>query len=193
MKFNINDYETVEERIKRFYAKYPDGRLSTEWESSYTVTGEQGQRNIWVVKAYAYLTAGDQANKLHKATGYAFEIDGTKGANQTSALENAETSAIGRALANMALSGNKRASREEMMKVERNSRDWLAEASKMTDIESLRLLWAEANAARVSEDILSQIKELASAKQDTGSQRSGAKGSVSSRSTKKSAEPSSPL
>lgn len=193
MKFNINDYETVEERIKRFYAEYPDGRISTEWESSYTVTGEQGQRNIWVVKAYAYLTAGDQANKLHKATGYAFEIDGTGGANQTSALENAETSAIGRALANMALSGNKRASREEMMKVERNSRDWLAEASKMTDIESLRLLWAEANAARVSEDILSQIKELASAKQDTGSQRSGAKGSVSSRSTKKSAEPSSPL
>lgn len=193
MKFNINDYETVEERIKRFYAEYPDGRLSTEWESSYTVTGEQGQRNIWVVKAYAYLTAGDQANKLAKATGYAFEIDGTGGANQTSALENAETSAIGRALANMALSGNKRASREEMMKVERNSRDWLAEASKMTDIESLRLLWAEANAAKVSEDILSQIKELASAKQDTGSQRSGAKRSVSSGSTKKSAEPSSPL
>lgn len=193
MKFNISDYETVEERIKRFYQEYPDGRLITEWETNYTVTGEQGQRNIWVVKAYAYLTAGDQANKLSKATGYAFEIDGTGGANQTSALENAETSAIGRALANMGLSGNKRASREEMMKVQRNSRDWLAEASKMTDIESLRLLWAEANAAKVSEDILSQIKELASAKQDTGSQRSGAKGSVSSRSKNKSAEPSSPL
>lgn len=188
MKFNINDYETVEERIKRFYAEYPDGRLSTEWESSYTVTGEQGQRNIWVVKAYAYLTAGDQANKLAKATGYAFEIDGTGGANQTSALENAETSAIGRALANMALSGNKRASREEMMKVERNSRDWLAEASKLTDIESLRLLWAEANAAKVSDDILAKIKELASDKSDNDSQPSGSQRSVPTGNAKKPAK-----
>lgn len=158
-KFNLEDYETVEERIKRFYAEYPDGRLITEWESSYTVTGEQGQRNIWVVKAYAYLTAGDQANKLPKASGYAFEIDGTGGANQTSALENAETSAIGRALANMALSGNKRASREEMEKVVRSeSRDWVAEASKLADVEKLRLLYAQAKASGAPVDVLEKVK-----------------------------------
>lgn len=186
MRFNINDYETVEERIKRFYAAHEDGRITTEWESSYQVDG--ASPNIWVMKAYVYLTAGDQANKLPKATGYAFEKDGTGGANQTSALENAETSAIGRALANMALSGNKRASREEMMKVERESRDWLAEAGKMTDIDSLRLLWAEANAAKVSEDILGKIKELASAKPDTGSQRAGSEGSVPSGNGKKTAK-----
>ena len=188
MKFNINDYETVEERIKRFYEEYPDGRIITEWESSYTVTGEQGQRNIWVLKAFAYLTAGDQANKLPKATGYAFEIDGTGGANQTSALENAETSAIGRALANMGLSGNKRASREEMIKVQRNSRDWLAEAAKITDIEGLRLLWAEANAARVSEDILSKIKELANDKSSPSSELGGSQGSVPASNGKKTAK-----
>ena len=178
-RFNLEDYETVEERIKRFYAEYPDGRLSTEWESSYTVTGEQGQRNIWVVKAYAYLTAGDQANKLHKATGYAFEIDGTGGANQTSALENAETSAIGRALANMALSGNKRASREEIQKVVRSdSRDFLAEAGKLTDIEKLRNLYAQAKAAGAPSEVLEQVKARAE-ELSTSKQNSGAGGRVS--------------
>jgi hypothetical protein len=161
-RFNLEDYETVEERIKRFYAEYPDGRLITEWESSYTVTGEEAQRNIWVVKAYAYLTAGDQANKLPKASGYAFEIDGTGGANQTSALENAETSAIGRALANMALSGNKRASREEMKKVVRSeSRDWVAEASKLSDVGELRLFYAKAKSAGASIDVLEKVKARA--------------------------------
>jgi hypothetical protein len=186
MKFNINDYETVEERIKRFYEAWPDGRLVTDWESSYAVDG--ASPNIWVVKAYAYLTAGDQANKLPKSTGLAFEKDGTGGANNTSALENAETSAIGRCLANMALSGNKRASREEMMKVQRESRDWLGEASKMTDIESLRLLWAEANAAKVADDILSQIKELASAKSSASGESSGSQGSVHSGTPKKASK-----
>lgn len=186
MRFNIDDYETVEERIKRFYAANPDGRIETNWESSYAVDG--ASPNIWVIKAFVYLTAGDQANKLPKATGYAFEKDGTGGANNTSALENAETSAIGRALANMNLSGNKRASREEMLKVQRESRDWLAEASKMTDIESLRLIWAEAHAAKVSDDILSQIKELASAKSSASSEPSGSQGSLSSGTQKQSAK-----
>ena len=29
-RFNLNDYETVEDRIKRFYAEHPDGRILTE-------------------------------------------------------------------------------------------------------------------------------------------------------------------
>jgi hypothetical protein len=52
-------------------------------------------------------------------------------ANKTSALENCETSAIGRALANMGLSGDQRASREEMAKVQRGvapTKDWITEA-----------------------------------------------------------------
>ena len=72
MRFNLNDYETVEERIKRFYDKYEDGRITTEWQSSYAVDGESP--NIWVIKASVFLTAGDQANSLAKATGYAFEL-----------------------------------------------------------------------------------------------------------------------
>ena len=46
-----------------------------------------------------------------------FEIDGTGMANKTSALENAETSAVGRALAQAGYSGSRRTTREEMAKV----------------------------------------------------------------------------
>jgi len=163
--FNLEDYETVEERIKRFYSLYEDGRITTTWESSYSVDGESP--NIWVIKASVYLTSGDQANQLPKATGYAFEIDGGPGANKTAALENAETSAIGRALANMGLSGNKRASREEMQKVAagsrgQNKKDYLKLAEDILNIEDLRALYAEAKAAKAPAEVLDKIKDYGS-------------------------------
>lgn len=172
MRFNLEDYETVEERIKRFYSLYEDGRIVTE----NATTPEDRATSTWVVKAYVYLTAGDQAEKLPKATGYAFEIDGGAGANKTAALENAETSAIGRALANMNLSGNKRSSRQEMEKVARSEskpRDWIAEASKLNDVDALRLLWSEAKAAKAPQKTLDRIKELANGHSD--SEREGTK------------------
>lgn len=168
MKFNLQDYETVESRIKKWTEQNPDGRLVTELVTDPML---QEKPRIWVVKSYAYLSAGDQANNLPKATGYAFEIDGTGGANATSALENAETSSLGRCLANLAMSGNKRASREEMEKVVRaENRDWLAEASKLTDVDALRLLWAEANASKAPQKTLDQIKELANGHTSSKSQ-----------------------
>jgi hypothetical protein len=30
MGFNLDDYETVEERLAKFWALYPDGRVETE-------------------------------------------------------------------------------------------------------------------------------------------------------------------
>jgi hypothetical protein len=113
--FNLADYETVEERIARFYKDNPDGRIVTE----NLTTLQDRQVLTWVVKATVYLNNKEQGNTLAKATGLAFEIDGIGMANKTSALENAETSAIGRALANAGYSGNKRTSREEMEKVAR--------------------------------------------------------------------------
>ena len=162
MRFNLDDYETVESRIKRFMETNEDGRLVTELITDPLL---QEKPIIWVVKSYAYLSAGDQAAGLPKATGYAFEVDGTGGANATAALENAETSSLGRCLANLSMSGNKRASREEMEKVVRSeanvNRNWSAEASKLTDVDALRLLWAEAKAAKAPQKTLDQIKELA--------------------------------
>ena len=180
MKFNPNDYAMVEERLAALHAKYEDARIETICH----IPGTDGK---WLFEARIYLTAGDQANGLFKASGFASERE--QGAQANWSAELGETSSIGRALANLGMTGSKkRASYEEMLKVERVSRDWLAEAAKITDIEGLRLLWAEANAAKVSEDILSQIKELASDKPDSGSQLGGSERSVPSSNAKKAAK-----
>ena len=180
-RFNLDDYETVEQRIRRFYDDNPDGRIVTQNET----TAEYRAEKMWVVRAAVFLNAGDMELDLPKATGYAFEIDGTGMANQASALENCETSAIGRALANAGYSGNKRTTREEMEKVQRfeAKRDWLAEAESLQDVDKLRLLWGEASKAGAPVDVLEKVKAHAerlsadsvSAGTDTGVPR-GSKG-----------------
>ena len=105
--FNLEDYETVEERLAKFWKEHPDGRIYT------TLVEHTLQR--FIVQAAIYRTEVD----AHPwTTGYAEETVSTRGVNSTSALENCETSAIGRALANAnyATKG-KRPSREEMAKV----------------------------------------------------------------------------
>jgi hypothetical protein len=105
--FNLEDYETVEERLAKFWKEHPDGRISTE------VVEHTLQR--FIVKASIYRTEVD----AHPwTTGFAEETVSTRGVNSTSALENCETSAIGRALANANYAAKgKRPSREEMAKV----------------------------------------------------------------------------
>ena len=174
-KFNLQDYETVEERIKKFYAEYPDGRIVTEM-----VHFDDVHPRTWVFKAYAYLTAGDQAAGLPKATGFASEIDGTGGANNGSACENSETSSIGRCLSNMSMSGNKRASRSEMEKVNNLAdRNWVAEADKITDVTGLRWLYAQAKGAGASAEQLERIQSRAELL-NSGSEGQRADGSVPS-------------
>jgi hypothetical protein len=105
--FNLADYEPVEVRLEKFIKDYPDFRISTELEVIET--------NRYVVKAYLFKTATDS---VAWATGLAEETVTSRGVNQTSALENCETSAIGRALANAGYAPKgKRPSREEMTKV----------------------------------------------------------------------------
>ena len=109
MAFNLADYETVESRLEKFWKEFPDGRVSTELEVC--------EADRYVVKAYLYRTYIDQ---VAFSTGLATEKDSDRGVNATSALENCETSAIGRALANAGFAAKgKRPSREEMAKVEK--------------------------------------------------------------------------
>jgi hypothetical protein len=107
MAFNLADYETVESRLEKFWKDYPDGRISTELEVC--------EAHRYVVKAYLYRTFLDQ---VAFSTGYAEEKDTDRGVNSTSALENCETSSLGRALANGGYAAKgRRPSREEMVKV----------------------------------------------------------------------------
>jgi hypothetical protein len=178
-KWNLNDYDLVETRIKKFYEAHPDGRIITDWANS---DAYQEGPKTWVVKATIYLDAGDQANGLAKSTGYATETDGTGGPNsQGAAFENCETSAIGRALANLGMSGNKRPSREEMEKVERvtqHATDWIAEAQGILNVNDLRNLYTRAKAQGAPADVLEQLKDYANAL-NSSSEDTGARGSVS--------------
>ena len=105
--FNLADYEPVEVRLEKFIKDYPTFRIATELELV--------EKDRYIVKAYLYKVDSDV---IAWSTGYAEETVSSRGVNQTSALENCETSAIGRALANAGYAPKgKRPSREEMTKI----------------------------------------------------------------------------
>jgi len=79
-------------------------------------------------------------------------------AQKTAALETAETSAIGRALANIGYSGDKRASREEMSKAvdpqaaEALVAEWVLNLRDAESIADLQARWEGAGRAGVTAD-----------------------------------------
>jgi hypothetical protein len=162
-QFSLDSYELVVDRIKRFYEMHPDGRIITE---DYTTENDRASM-IWRVKATIFLNAGDQALGLPKSTGHAFEIDGVGMAQKTAALETCESSAIGRALYAMGLSGQKAPSREEMEKAQRGKSpqkavtpvpdDFVALVESATTLDELKSLWADAVAGGYSKNVQDAI------------------------------------
>lgn len=95
------DYETVALRVKKFRGEHPDWTLLTEIVA---------RTDECVVMKASILN--DQGRVL--ATGHSEEYRSDGKINATSALENSETSAIGRALAALGLGGTEFATADEV-------------------------------------------------------------------------------
>ena len=111
MGFNLDDYEPVAVRHSRWLTQNPNGRTLTHMVSA-------PGADVCVIRAELWL------EDVCIATGYAEEVRGAGNVNRTSHVENCETSAVGRALANAGMAGtdvNKRPSREEMSKVQNSA------------------------------------------------------------------------
>jgi hypothetical protein len=107
MGFDLQNYETVADRLVRWWDAYPQGRIETH---IYTYDGSR-----IVMRAEGF---NDEDRMI--ATGYAEETISDRGVNATSFVENCETSAIGRMISNSPIgTAGPRPSRQEMEKVER--------------------------------------------------------------------------
>jgi hypothetical protein len=118
--FNLDDYEPVAARLDRWLAYRHGGyeASTNDYPRVLTRMVSEPGADICVIRAELWL------GEMLISTGYAEEVRGQGNVNRTSHVENCETSAIGRALANCGVAGSdmsKRPSREEMSKVQRQT------------------------------------------------------------------------
>jgi hypothetical protein len=112
LALNGGEYALVADRIELFYEAFPEGRIITE-----LVSRANGEITF---KASVYRNAADAAPA---ATGWAAERENDGDVNAVACLESTETSAIGRALANLGFTAPRnRPSTEEMEKADRTRR-----------------------------------------------------------------------
>lgn len=146
-RFDMSQYETVEDRLRKFYETHPDGRVETE------LIFHDDKRFIFK----ATIFRDHDPATMPFATGHAEEIVGSTPVNKTSAAENCETSAVGRALANANFAPKgARPSREEMEKVQRREAkpapkqpepvdvavvEGLINAASLAGLDALKELW----------------------------------------------------
>lgn len=117
--FDVGEYAPVADRVTLFYARFPTGRIITRLIS-------RTEHEI-TVQAFVFRSVEEERPS---ATGLASERIGDGDVNTVACLENTETSAIGRALANLGLTASsQRPSREEMVKANRERALRVAEAS----------------------------------------------------------------
>ena len=101
VKIHGKEYKTVALRVAEFRAAHPDYTISTDLVEA---------NDVLVIMKASIL---DNEGRL-LATGYAEEVRAASKINATSALENAETSAIGRCLSALGFGGQEYASADEV-------------------------------------------------------------------------------
>jgi hypothetical protein len=115
MNFSLESYAPVQERIGEFYREFPHGCIQTR------LVREDGPEVVF--EARIYRSPEEVAARVY-TSGWAREIEGKNPVNRSSHLENCESSAIGRALANLGYSKDaRRPCRSEMIKVHRVRRE----------------------------------------------------------------------
>lgn len=129
-------YKTVAARVNDFREQFGPG-----WGLMTEIIHADEQ----VVRMKATIVSPDA---IIVATGHAEEYRDSSKINKTSALENAETSAIGRALAAFGLGGTEFASADEVARaitskpcapvVDEAVEDWLAKIDEATDMDELK-------------------------------------------------------
>jgi hypothetical protein len=159
----LDNYEPVADRISKFWAMYPQGRLHTE----IVLINE----TEIVIKASAYT---DREDPRPAAIDFAQETRGSSNINKQSFIENCSTSALGRVLATLNFQPKKdgkavRPSREEMKAVSKASiattEDYLSLATVEAlagNLEALRGIYKDAHTAGVEASELKKIADLAS-------------------------------
>lgn len=125
-KFDLNDYVQVNERITMFYKEHPEGSIQTE-----IVLNNETQI---IIKASVYRNGEDKI----PCTGHAMEKEGTSFINNTSHVENCETSAVGRALAMMGYEISKAVRSKEEMENAIKQQEELKQQEKL-EIERIKL------------------------------------------------------
>jgi hypothetical protein len=108
MRFNPDEYITVHERIEKFYAKFPQGRIIT------TIIEHNEETGFILMRAEVYRAPDDA---LAAATGHAYELRSAGHVQAGSYVEVCETSSVGRALALLGFEVRRGvASREEVIR-----------------------------------------------------------------------------
>ena len=112
---DLSNYVQVAERMAQFWADHPNGRVIP------TIVEHNLERGLVMVRSEVF---DERTDPVPSAAGHASEFRDSSEVNWTSHIENCETSANGRALANRGYSIERGiASREEMQKVARHSED----------------------------------------------------------------------
>ena len=108
MRFNPDEYITVHERIEKFYAKFPQGRILT------SIVEHNEETGFILMRAEVYRAPDDA---LPAATGHAYELRSAGHVQAGSYVEVCETSSVGRALALLGFEVRRGvASREEVIR-----------------------------------------------------------------------------
>jgi pyruvate/2-oxoglutarate dehydrogenase complex dihydrolipoamide acyltransferase (E2) component len=108
MRFNPDEYITVSERIEKFYAKFPQGRILT------SIVEHNAETGFILTRAEVYR---DPEDTLPAATGHAYELRSAGHVQAGSYVEVCETSSVGRALALLGFEVRRGvASREEVIR-----------------------------------------------------------------------------